>query len=67
MKKIDFNELQKIIPIKFRVWSKVWSMYLVLWYLDSRDVMDRFDSVVWPENRSREDYSVDSKKHCRIW
>lgn len=76
MQENKLKELMKIIPFKFRVWNwigsytkewskKIYEKYSVLAYIDSRDVMDRFDEVFWL-NWWREDYSVDWKKHCRI-
>lgn len=62
-----FTKLKDIIPFKFRIGSKVWNKYLVLGYIDARDVMDRLDEVVTPMNWSRDDYSVDWKKHCKVW
>lgn len=49
------QELKKIIPFKFRIWSWVWPKnkdwkspkYSVLWYIDSRDAQERLDEIFW--------------------
>lgn len=70
MKGKTIANLWDIIPFHFRLWSgvgsyemrgkkKIYEKYMVLWYLDSRDVMKHLDECVGAENRSRE--------HKDIW
>lgn len=39
---------------------------LALAYIDSRDVQDRFDTVLGPENWSCEHYDANGKMACKI-
>lgn len=67
------------LPFKYRVWSgigtaktdekgkKVYENYLLLPYVDARDVMDHLDEVVWANNRQKEYREVNGKIYCGIW
>lgn len=69
--------LQSSIPFKYRVGSgigasrqewtkKVYDNYLLLPYVDARDVMDHLDEVVWAMNRQKEYREVNGKIYCWI-
>lgn len=73
------KSLNGALPIKFRVWSwigkeetkpdwkKYYNNYLILAYIDARDVMDHLDEVVWPENREKKYESINGKLYCWVW
>lgn len=62
---MDLTQLQKVIPFQFRLGNgigpyelvdgkKVYDKYIVLGYIDARDVMDLLDEVVGPTHRQRD-------------
>lgn len=59
------KELKKIIPIKFRVWSKAGSNFIVMWYIDARDCQDRLDELFWTD-RQRTYHDVWWKAYCTV-
>lgn len=71
-----FAELSKVIPFKFRVWSwvgaakevgnkKIYDKYVVMWYIDARDCMDRLDELFGPY-RKREYVDIAQKAYCAV-
>lgn len=62
------SDLQKVLPIKFRVGScnKAKTRYLVLPYIDARDCMDRLDQVFW-YSRQRIHKDIWWKSYCSVW
>lgn len=69
--------LSSSLPFKYRVGSgigtaktewqkKIYENYLLLPYVDARDVMDHLDEIVWPYNRQKEYKEVNGKIYCGI-
>lgn len=69
MKEINLKDLQKKLPYKWRVQS--FSEYKpecsCVAYIDSRDLQNLLDEVVWPENWQDEYYQVKNTMLCKIW
>jgi hypothetical protein len=72
----NFAELSKVIPFKFRVWSwvgtakevwgkKIYDKYVVMWYIDARDCMDRLDEVMGPYWK-RDYVDIAGKAYCSV-
>lgn len=59
------EELKKIIPLKFRVWSKAGTNFIVMWYIDARDCQDRLDDIFWLD-RQRTYQDVWWKAYCTV-
>jgi len=68
MEKINLKDLQEKLPYKWRVQS--FSEYKpecsCVAYVDSRDVQNLLDKVVWPENWQDEYYQVKNTMLCKI-
>lgn len=70
------DELKKIVPFKFRIWSwygsyktvwqkKEYDKYIIMPYIDARDCMDRLDEVCWSQWK-RDHYDVWGKSYCSV-
>lgn len=74
MEKKTKMKLSSVMPFRRRVGSWIWkkdsqkkySKYRVVAYVDSRDVMDRLDSAVWPENRQRVHKEISWQIYCGV-
>jgi len=68
-KQVNLKDLQKKLPYKWRVQS--FSEYKpecsCVAYIDSRDLQNLLDEVVWPENWQDEYYQVKNTMLCKIW
>lgn len=66
----DLNQLKKIIPFKWRVQqtfdTRNGKMARMIAYVDARDVQEKLDSVVGPENWQDEYYQVKATLFCKI-
>lgn len=64
------EELKELIEFKWRVsrHQTVDNKHFVLMvaYIDARDVMDRFDSVLGPENWADDYFELSRKTYCKI-
>lgn len=67
-KEIDFNELKRELPYKWRVqsFSKTKPEATCVAYIDSRDAQKLLDEVVGPENWQDEYYEVKNNLFCKI-
>jgi len=67
-KVINLKDLQKKLPYKWRVqsFSKNKASAACVAYIDSRDVQELLDEVVWPENWQDKYYQVKDTMLCSI-
>ena len=64
----QIEELKKIVPVKFRLWAKAWSNYIVMPYIDARDCQDRLDELFWLDwSRSYKDIAWKAYCAVSIW
>lgn len=67
-KNINLKDLQKELPFKWRVqsFSKNKPLAQCVAYIDSRNVQELLDEVVWPENWQDKYYQVKDTMLCSI-
>ena len=63
---INFNALKEEMPHKWKVQTASAKCISCVAYVDSRQVQDKLDDVVGPQNWQDEYYEIDGQLYCRI-
>lgn len=63
---INFNDLKKEIPYKFKPQSIRFGKATIVAYIDSRDAQDLLDDVVGPENWQSKYEVINGNLYCSV-